>query len=165
MIGTAVAVMRDVLTSDVISISLSTPARVVLPIAPSEGLFLASNDFYPFRTLAQPRGTPQVDNLPKLEMSAKILARKEQFWHDVLLPHMVDLLHANQALWEGWLERLERRRIHDSDLQSVRKAWIEWRHERQRKAQKKSMQSENVGDAALAMVNSEDHKTDLIASL
>ncbi|KAI5079597.1 hypothetical protein GOP47_0005076 [Adiantum capillus-veneris] len=164
MIGTAVAVMRDVLPLDVIPISLSCSARVVLPIAPSEGLFLASNDFYPFRTLLRPRGAPQMENLPKLEMSAKVLERKEKFWHDVLRPHMVDLLQNNKALWEGWLELLERRRICESEMQPVRRAWSEWRLqvERQKMGQKASMENgEKVGDAVFRMVDSKDHKTDL----
>lgn len=149
MVGTAVAIMRDVLPSDIIPVSLSCPCRVALPLAPSEGLFLASNEFYPFRSnFAQPKGTKIFDDLPRLKMSARVLERKEKFWLNVLRPHMVTLLQDSNAVWSNWLEMLECGRIPEAEMDIVRKAWSEWWLEvSKRKTARRMMELEDTQDA------------------
>lgn len=124
MIGTAIAVMRGVFPADIIPISLSGPCRVVLPLAPSDGLFLACNEFIPFQTdYFKPKDD---DDLPRLKMSRRVLQEREEFEHNVLLPHIVSLLKDRNADWIDWLESLEGGRIPDTELDNVREAWREW---------------------------------------
>ncbi|KAH7425692.1 hypothetical protein KP509_11G066600 [Ceratopteris richardii] len=143
MVGTAVAIMREILPSDIVPISLSCSSRVVLPLAPSEGLFLAGNEFHPFRTSPRPSGSEKPDNLPKLHMSPEVLQRKEQFWHDVLLPHMVTLLRENKTQWEEWLELLERARMNEAEMHETRKAWNDWRTQLEKR---KAMENDAVDE-------------------
>ena len=125
MIGTAVAVMREVLPSDVIPMSLARSCRAIVPLAPSQGLFLAGNEFSPFRTSPLPKGAKNFEDPPRLKMSEQILERKEKFWEHVLLPHMVTLLQDDDE-WKLWLEMLEWARIPEDELHGVRSAYNDY---------------------------------------
>lgn len=127
MVGTAVAIMRGVLPLDTIPISLSLPCRMALPLAPSEGLFLASNDFFPFRTnLVKPKGVEEINALPRLKMSDIAVKRKEEFWLNVLRPEIILLLKDTNSIWTEWLEKLELGRISEAEMNIVRTAWYDW---------------------------------------
>lgn len=127
MVGTAIAIMREVLPADIIPISLSRPCRVALPLAPSDGLVLACNEFYPFRTnWFKAKDREELDDLPRLKMSTVVLEKKEEFWHNVLLPHLITLLQDRNAVWNDWLESLEGGKIPKAEMDNVREAWREW---------------------------------------
>jgi tRNA pseudouridine38-40 synthase len=126
MIGTAIAVMREVLPSDLIPMSLARSCRAIVPLAPSQGLFLAGNEFSPFRTSPLPRGAKNFEDPPRLKMSEPILQRKEEFWEHVLLPHMVTLLRDDDHVWKQWVEMLEWARIPEDELRGVRSAYSDY---------------------------------------
>eukprot|EP00250_Pteridium_aquilinum_P000049 c10064_g1_i1 orf=500-2077(-) len=145
MVGTAIAIMREVLPADIIPVSLSRPCRVVLPLAPSEGLLLACNEFYPFRTSSfRPKGSQKLDDLPRLKMSAKVLEKKEEFWQNVLLPHMIILLQESNAVWSDWLELLEGGRLPKAEMDNVREAWREWRLQASKSRALKGLESQDT---------------------
>ncbi len=138
MIGTAVAVFMDLLPPDTIPISLARHARVVLPLAPSDGLILASNSFTPFRipsfhlksNSASRRSVHQAkrQDLPRLEMSKAIADRVDSFNQEVLMPEIGPLVSVAAPTWSAWIENLERNaKIPESEFAQVRAAWVEWR--------------------------------------
>ncbi|KAH9550823.1 hypothetical protein CY35_10G091900 [Sphagnum magellanicum] len=137
MIGTAVAVFMDLLPPDTIPISLARHARVVLPLAPSDGLILASNSFTPFRIPSfhlksnSASGSAQQSkrqDLPRLEMSKAIADRVDSFNQEVLMPEIGPLVSEAAPTWSAWIENLERNaKIPESEFAQVRAAWVEWR--------------------------------------
>ncbi len=137
MIGTAVAVFMDLLPPDTIPISLARHARVVLPLAPSDGLILASNSFTPFRipsfhlkSNSASRSVHQAkrQDLPRLKMSKAIADRVDSFNQEVLMPEIGPLVSVAAPTWSAWIENLERNaKIPESEFAQVRAAWVEWR--------------------------------------
>eukprot|EP00249_Psilotum_nudum_P016582 c25894_g1_i1 orf=161-1684(+) len=128
MVGTAVAVMRGILPVDIVPISLSRHTRVVLPLAPSEGLFLAKNEFQPFRTSSGPsKANKDTSEFPRLNMSEKVARKAEEFWLNVLLPEVAPLLDHSNPSWREWLGNLELSRIPDDEVNNAHAAWSHWR--------------------------------------
>lgn len=135
------AVFRELLPGDIIPISLARHSRIVLPLAPPDGLILASNDFMPFRIppIHQKKAdieanmAPVVrrrEDLPKLEMSEAIATRADEFCWSVLMPEVLPLVSATSPNWSAWVENLERNvKIPDVEMAEVRAAWAEWREQ------------------------------------
>ncbi|BBN16653.1 tRNA pseudouridine38-40 synthase [Marchantia polymorpha subsp. ruderalis] len=140
MVATAVGVARGLLPRDIISLSLCRHTRVILPLAPSEGLLLARNSFYPFRQLLAPAserafresdvGVERLKELPKLHMSNRIEENVDVFWRNVLLPRMTPLLDESLPHWSFFLKNLELQGfIGEAEIAEVRTKWTNWREE------------------------------------
>lgn len=158
MIGTAIAVFHGLLPGDVIPISLARHSRIVLPLAPPDGLILVSNDFMPFRLPSvhpkksdiEPNKPPALriqEKHPKLEMSSAVRERVDEFCANVLMPDISPLISAKSSNWSIWIMNLERNvKIPESEIAEVRAAWTEWREQSVRLRQMKNQINHHVPD-------------------
>jgi tRNA pseudouridine38-40 synthase len=150
MIGTAIAVFHELLPRDIIPISLARHSRIVLPLAPPDGLILARNEFMPFRlppihqkkSDIEARIPPVLrtqEKHPKLEMSSKVLHKVEEFCENVLMPDIFPLISSKTPNWSAWMMNLERNvKIPEAEMAGVRAAWTEWREQSVRIRQRRN---------------------------
>ncbi|KAJ3682885.1 hypothetical protein LUZ60_013112 [Juncus effusus] len=123
MVGTAVAVKRNLIPKDIIDISLTKFSRIVLPIAPSEVLILRDNSFF-----VKPRPGTKPGNEIRLEESDEVRKEIQDFYSRVLVNQVSGFLDPVRPPWSEWVEKLVvYAGIPDLELKEVRSAYRKWR--------------------------------------
>lgn len=122
MIGTAVAVKRDIFPRDILTLSLAKHSRIVLPLAPSEVLILRGNNY---QLQKQAGEVTRPEMLAQVE-SEVILSNVEKFYKSAVLPKIARFLDPSQPPWKDWTDKLELSRIPEDQLDEVRAALRVW---------------------------------------
>jgi len=122
MLGTAVAVKREIFPRDLIMLSLSKFSRIILPLAPTEVLISRGNDF----PLIQNSGEGKRPEMERMVESEEF----SMLWMSSILMYATSsfkILGPRRPLWKEWVENLHKYTSVHAQLDEVRNAWKVWK--------------------------------------
>eukprot|EP00898_Chlorokybus_atmophyticus_P000759 jgi/Chlat1/1684/Chrsp127S01955 len=133
MVGASMAFAQGFYPPSLLPVLLSPKARITVPIAPSEGLYLSDTLFHPFKMPKTKAGEPAPP--PRYLHAGPIaLANQREFRERCVLPAVTRALRERGGVWDVWMreELPVKAGIPAERVEEVVRAYGEWREGKRR---------------------------------